>query len=145
MTPDERFREAMLADPDVSEIIGQRFFLIQLPPNMRPENFPAAVAQRVSTQRLYSHSADTAGTFGWCRMQVTAIASTKDGGAAAVRLAQALIEATRRFNLSANPASPAILRQAPNFVLQQSNGVMPDTQQPLFTSRLDLKVYFNDL
>ncbi len=138
-----QFREALLADAAVQSLIGQRLYQQQMP--QRAEPFPLAFYEVISTNRLYAHGlGGSQGTFGWCRVQVTCVGAGADGGLDAGNVAAAIIAATQTFNLSAVPQSPAVLTQAPNFVINQRMGILEQTRQPLFTQVLDLKVYFTD-
>lgn len=142
-TIEQQLRESLLANAGVSALIGTRLYLVQ---KAQGSAYPCVAYQRISTQRQYHHvlggnQASTA----WSRFQFTIWADGKTGGEVTQQVSAALRAALQTFNLAAQPASPAVLRQAPNFVLNEHMTNEPNPQQPLFKSILDVKIWFQEL
>jgi len=136
-------RTSLLADSTLNTAIGGNLFLVQLPQNLLTGSpFKALTFQRVSTQRQYSHSSPA--DVGWCRFQFTAWANTAAAGADCLGIGYALFNALKTFNAAALPASPPVLTQAPNFVLNQYMGIEPNTQPPIYKCILDVRIWFRD-
>lgn len=144
-TPVEQtFRDAMLADAAVVAIVAQRFYLHKFPQNAV---FPCISYDRISTVKTYVHTLGAAqGSFGWVRFQATCYGGDGPNGTSiSLSLADAVIAALQTFNAAAAPASPVVLRQAPNFLLNQRDGICEQLQQPIYTQVLDLKIWAQTL
>jgi hypothetical protein len=149
VTLEEIIRTSLLADATLYAAIGGNLFLVQLPQNLlRSAPFKALTFQRISTQRQYSHSSPA--DVGWCRFQFTAWAQsdpngTEDHSATDVLdISYALFNALKTFNAAALPASPPVLHQAPNFVINQYMRIEPNTQPPIYKCILDVHIWFQD-
>lgn len=140
MSLEADLRTALLADAGVQAQIAQRLYLMQKPPRC---SFPCAAYQRISTQRLYTQAlGGSQATRGWCRFQVTIWGDTATGGAQVLTVRDAILAALQTFNLGALPASPSVLSQAPNFILQERMGLEPQPEQPLVKYMMDVQVWF---
>ncbi len=143
MTLEEIIRTALLADAPLFAAIGGNLFLMQLPQNLLTGSpFKALTYQRISTLREYAHSGPA--NVGWCRFQFTAWANTSAAGKDCLDIGYALFNALKTFNAAALPASPPVLNQAPNFVLNQYMGIEPKTQPPIYKCILDVRIWFQD-
>lgn len=143
MSVEASLRAAMIADAGVAGKIAARLYLGQIPQN---PTYPCAAYQRISTQRLYAHMlGGQQGAFGWSRFQFTSFGAGPTGGADAEATSAALRAALQTFNLAAVAASPQVLLQAPNFVLNELMHIEAQPEQPIFKFILDVKVWFNDL
>lgn len=139
---EQRFRDGILADPVVASLIGIRLYDRQLPQN---PVYPCGVYQRISTVPIYSQQLGGSNAqMGWIRFQVDVFASGPGSGLAASNLAVAITNALQGFNLSGQPESPTVLRQAPNYLVMRKSGVKPDLQPPLFTERLDVRSFYQE-
>ncbi len=127
----------------LNTIIGGNLYLLQLPQSLLSGTpFRALTYQRISTQRIYSHSSPA--DVGWCRFQFTAWAQTKASGEDVLNIAYALFNALKTFNAAALPQSPLVLNQHPNFVINQFMGIEPNTQPPIYKCVLDVRIAFQD-
>ncbi len=143
MTLEEIVRTALLANSPLNAAIGGNLFLMQLPQNLlNGSPFKALTYQRISTFREYAHSGSA--DVGWCRFQFTAWANTAAAGADCLGIGYALFNALKTFNAAQPPASPPVLHQAPNFVLNQYMGIEPATQPPIYKCILDVRIWFQD-
>jgi hypothetical protein len=143
MTLEQIFQNAMVSNPGVNAIIGNRLYLVQLPQN---PVYPAAVYQRISTVPIYSHSPDTGqqGTVGWARFQVTAWATGATSGATMEAFAAAVLSALQTFNAWALPTSPQVITQSPNYIVGRRMSIEPQTDPPLFMAVIDIKICYRD-
>lgn len=142
MTLEQQIYDALIADAGINGVIGQRLYLVQLPQN---PTYPVAAYQRISTQRIYSHSPQAAqASTGWSRFQFTCWASGATGGQVALAFRLALQNALQTFNAWALPTSPEVFLQYPNFILDERMGVEPQTNPPLFKAIIDAKIWFQD-
>ena len=143
MTLEQIVRTALLADATLNAAIGGNLFLAQLPQNfLNGSPFKALTYQRMSTQRDYSHSSPA--DVGWCRFQFTAWANTAATGEDSINIGYALFNALKTFNAAALPASPPVLHQYPNFVLNQFMAIEPETKPPIYKCILDVRIWFRD-
>lgn len=145
MSIESRFRTGIISDAGVSALLGDRLYRIQLPQN--PPQYPVARFQRISTTPIYTQ------VFGgnnsvppkWVRFQIDILASNKvtgvQSGEQVDAVASAIVASLQGFNLSAQPESPSVLRQAPNYLLSQRAFVEPNTQPPLYGMRLDVRCF----
>ena len=143
VTLEEFVRTALLADATLNAAIGGNLFLMQLPQNLlNGTPFKALTFQRVSTQREYAHSGPA--DVGWCRFQFTAWANTAHAAEDSLNIGYALFNALKTFNAAALPASPPVLHQYPNFVINQFMGIEPNTKPPIYKCILDVRIWFRD-
>lgn len=140
MSVEQFLHDYLVADAGVSAIQGSRLYLVQIPQN---PTFPCTAYQRISTQRIWTQDiSGSNGTFGYCRFQFTCFADqTASGGKTAIALSSAIVAALQKFNMAAPVGSPVVLRQAPNFVLNQRMDIEPQQQIPLFRMILDVKLW----
>ncbi len=142
-TLEEFVRTALLANSPLYSAIGGNLFLVQLPQNLlNGTPFKALTFQRISTVREYSHSSPA--DVGWCRFQFTAWANTATAGEDALNIGYALFNALKTFNAAALPASPPVLAQHPNFVVNQFMAIEPATKPPIYKCILDVRIWFRD-
>lgn len=145
MSIESRFRTGVLAYAPVSALIGNRFYRNQLP--QEPPQFPLARYQRISTVPIYTQALAGNNSLPpkWVRFQIDILAAGKvtgtQSGEQTDAIANAIVASLQTFNLSAEPESPAVLRQAPNYLLAQRSFLEPNTQPPLFCLRLDVKCF----
>jgi Protein of unknown function (DUF3168) len=141
-------RADLLADPGLSALIGDRLYLVQLPQN---PVYPCGIYQRVSTIPMYVQTRGRSpllggqATVGWARFSFSFWSNDgAQGGAIVESIALALMAAMENVNLCALPQSPAVVTQAPNFLITRRMGIEPQTEPPLFKVLLDFKCWYQD-
>jgi hypothetical protein len=139
---EQQIRAGLLAQSSITDIIGNRLYLVQLPQN---PVYPSAAYQRVTTVPLYTQENALQGTVGYVRFQITGFFQGADSGQQSETFAQAVTEALETFNCATGPpASPPVLGTPPNYVLGRRMLVQPQTQPPIFMCVLDAKLWYND-
>ena len=138
---EEKIRAGLLAQSGISDVIGNRLYLSQLPQN---PTYPCARYKRFFTGLLYTQENTLQGTAGYVRFQFTAYFQGASSGLDAINFAKAVIAALQTFTCAFPPGSPPVLGTPPNTVLNWVAGEQPQTQPPIFTAIVDFKVWFND-
>ncbi len=130
----------MLAYAGVADIIGERFYLLQLPQGVE---YPAASYQRTATVPLYTQDNDLQGTVGYARFQISGFFQGKSSGADSEAFAQAVTKALQTFNCL-TPGSPPVLGTPPNYVIGRNMQPQPQTQPPIFMQVIQVKLWYDD-
>lgn len=142
MTLEQNLRTNIMNDSGVTAVLGDRLYITRLPQN---PVYPCAVYQRISTVRqpTMNQQGNTRWmSSGWARFQFTTFSNDGAGGAAAaIAAADAIRAALPKFNLSSEGGP---MTGAPNFVVGERAGDIPDTMPPVYTQMLDVKVFFRD-
>lgn len=138
---EQQLRAGLLAQSGITNIIGQRLYLLQLPQN---PTYPSACYQRAATVPLYTQENALQGTVGYARFQVTGFFEGAASGADSESFAQAVTAALQTFNAGQPPGSPPTLGTPPNSVIGRRMQVQPQTQPPIFMCILDIKLWYID-
>lgn len=136
MSPEVKLRTAALADTAIHALIAERWYETQL---LQGTEFPAIVAQRVSTVRRDTH--DGINALSWIRFQLTIwdySAETTREIAAAVIAFLDTFDASSTAEFGSPATSPTV---HPNTVLNQRTGMFPQSQPPLFHHILDVGIF----
>jgi len=142
MTLEQNLRENMLAAPGFTSAVPGGLW------GKVPQNptYPVVQFQRISTPRIYTQdqlSNSRWGGAGWARFQFTAFANDAAAGLdQAQATADAIRAAIKTFDLSQETGAPFL--HAPNFVISERAGEIPDTMPPVYTQMLDVRVFFRD-
>jgi uncharacterized protein DUF3168 len=145
MTLEQAIHAALVGDPAVSGLVGDRVFLVRLPQLSILNNGPAITYQRISTVPIYTHSFDVGqqGTVGFSRFQFTVWGGTTDSsGELCETISNALLAVFKNFNAQEFGQSPVI--QSPNFLLSRRMESEGNVNPPLFKELLDLKIWYRD-
>lgn len=140
---ESKIYSALVADPDLFELIGARLHLVQIPQN---PTFPCVRYQRISTQRLVRGGAPGPDqqSVGWARIQFDCYADGPSGGQTALEVFDALRKAMLTFNAAAAANSPKTLTQSPNTIINDQMMIYAELRQPVMWYRADFRVWFND-
>ena len=139
-------RQSLLSVPELTSLIGERLYLVQLP---QEPTYPAMTFQRISTvpystmNQLGTYAPGWQG-MGWARFMFCAWGNGPNSGVEMDQVARALQLAMSTFNASALPWSPETLTQAPNFMMTRSMSIEPQTDPPLFKARIDYRILYQE-
>jgi len=142
-TPLEQIiHSALLSNAALTSLIGTRLYLCQLPPQ---PTYPCVTYQRIATIPLTTGPQGSGWQgMGWARFSFSGWCNGKTSGAQSDALARALQAAMLTFDASQTPWSPETVSQAPNFLLNRSMTVEPQTDPPLFRARLDYRLLYQE-
>ncbi len=142
MSVEEQLYAGLLAQSGVTDIIGNRLYLVQLPQN---PTYPSACYQRIATVPLYTQENALQGTAGYVRFQITGFFQGSTSGSDSDAFAQAVTAALQTFNCASGPpGSPPTLGTPPNYVLGRRMSVQPQTQPPIYMCVIDAKLWYNE-
>lgn len=135
-------RTALLAQPSLTALIGQRLYDVMLP---APPTYPCVRFQRISTvpYSTMNQSANWQG-MGWARFQFDIWANGSNADTQTDTICRTIQAAMLTFNASTTPTSPEVINQAPNFMLNRSLTVQPQTNPPLFWARMDWRILYQE-
>ena len=140
-TVEEQLRTAMLADPNISPLLGTRWYIEPLPQNSA---FPAVTVVRVSTIRQAMRNGNSSQTadIGWTRLQIDVWDNTDAASAQRVsQIAQYIIDVLKTFSAYGQGARTLT---GSNRVLNQQLRAVPELQPPGYRAILDVKIWFTD-
>ena len=141
---DRKLYTALTSDPTLSGIIGTRLQWMQL---AQGTAFPCGVYQRVTSTPLYAQMppGGKQAHVGQARYQLTFWSNSKDADLELESIVQAVLGVLGAFNAWAlNAFSPAVTVSSPNMVLNRTDSVEPKTDPPLFKTRLDVRIWYQD-
>ena len=141
MSVEQQLYAGLLAQSSITDVIGNRLYLVQLPQN---PTYPCAAYQRIATVPLYTQENALQGTAGYVRFQITGFFQGPTSGADSESFAQAVTAALETFNCGFPAGSPPVLGTPPNYVLGRRMVVQPQTSPPIFMCVIDCKLWFND-
>ncbi len=142
MTLEQNLRENVLAAPGFTSAVPGGLWG-KLPQN---PTYPVVQFQRITTNRMFTQdqiSNPRWGDCGWARFQFTCFSNDASAGLdQAQATADVVRAALKTFDLSQETG--AAFTHAPNFVVGERAGEVPDTMPPVYTQMLDVRVFFRD-
>lgn len=131
--------DSLLAYGPLSALIGERLYLTQ---KAQRCSYPCVAYNRVTGAPLYTQDYAQKAEFGQYRFQFDIFCDTATGGETVLSVRDQLSDALRTFNAAAVPQSPAVLTQAPNFIVGERMMNEPQPQQPIWWYRVDAILWY---
>jgi hypothetical protein len=140
MNLEQNLIAALNADPTYAALVTGRTWLIQLPQNPA---FPGAAIQRVGDQPLYMHAPPgyaPQATVGQARLLYKCwVKNDTSAGIIADQIRLAVKNVLRSFSAWGSP-----LTGSPSRIINDSFGIDPETQPPLFLLFMDLSFWYQE-